>query len=140
MSFDVIFKLIRTFFLDQKVDTQRKKKRAGTTTLREETTSRRQEAEEDYEHSEDLKDEKEKKIILSWREDPGVLWLSEQSMYWFANDFLTYSKISGKKGWVESIPNIDEMPPGWPGKVSLDGLSVVHLSPDCEPLQLSFRV
>lgn len=30
---------------------------------------------------EEFKNEEEKAIILSWREDPGIMWLSENSEY-----------------------------------------------------------
>ena len=38
---------------------------------------------------------------------------------------------AGDSNWVKYFPNVKEMPRGWPGKESSNGLRVEHLVPNC---------
>jgi hypothetical protein len=76
---------------------------------------------------------------MKWRQDSGVQWLLEQGiLLGYFTVIYIFWRILGRNGWKRSIASIEEMPSGWPGKVSLEGLDAFHLHPDCE--SLSYQV
>ena len=75
----------------------------------------------------------EEAIRVAIREDPGLVWLREQCKpnLRLLNSFTQWHPVD-EQGWANYYPGIEEMPKGWPGKESDDGLRVEHLTPDCE--------
>lgn len=112
-------------------ETRVNKKRKKLGSVREQVRLGKQKADLDRE---EFEDEDEKQTVLAWREDPGLLWLTGQSGYAYYIDVCLLRWL-GERNWVEFIPQLEEMPPDWPGNIPLEGLSAIHLTPDCESSQ-----
>jgi len=68
---------------------------------------------------------------LSWKIDPGILWLKRQCVSLFFWVILI-THFSDATGWRRYMPNMSEVTSApWPGFVPVDGLTTVHLTPDC---------